>query len=130
MSDLQDIDLFKSIFQSSLEGIIVVDLDGIIIKSNSASEKLFGYKAGKLLNQKVECLIPNKFKKNYESHREKYKVKPIELHLGQDLELWGLKKGGSKFPLEINLNPTKIEGKLFVIAFVTDTTSQKKTAKN
>lgn len=129
MSDLQDIDLFKSIFQSSLEGIIVLDLDGIIIKANLASEKLFGYKVGKLINQKVECLIPDKFKKNYESHRKKYKVKPIALHLGQDLELWGLKKDSSKFPLEINLNPTRIEGKLFVIAFVSDTTAQKKTAK-
>jgi PAS domain S-box-containing protein len=46
------------------------------------------------------------------------------------LELWGLKRDGSKFPLEINLNPTRIEGKLFVIAFVTDTTSQKKQQKN
>ena len=68
-------------------------------------------------------------KKNYESYRDKYKVKPIVLHLGPDLELWGLKRDGSIFPLEINLNPTRIEGKLFVIAFVTDTTSQKKTAK-
>ncbi|MFT5673434.1 MAG: PAS domain S-box-containing protein [Polaribacter sp.] len=129
MSDLQDIDLFKNIFQSSLEGIIVVDLEGIIIKANSASENLFGYKAGELINQKVECLIPDKFKKNHEAYREKFKIKPIALHLGQDLELWGLKKDGSKFPLEINLNPTRIEGNLFVIAFVTDTTSQKKTAK-
>ena len=129
MSDLQDIDLFKNIFQSSLEGIIVVDLEGIIIKANSASENLFGYKAGELITQKVERLIPDKFKKNHETHREKFKGKPITLHLGQDLELWGLKKDGSKFPLEINLNPTRIEGKLFVIAFVMDTTSQKKTAK-
>lgn len=129
MSDLQDIDLFKNIFQSSLEGIIVVDLEGIIIKANSASENLFGYKAGELITQKVERLIPDKFKKNHETHREKFKGKPIALHLGQDIELWGLKKDGSKFPLEINLNPTRIEGKLFVIAFVMDTTSQKKTAK-
>jgi PAS domain S-box-containing protein len=129
VSDLQDIDLFKNIFQSSLEGIIVVDLEGIIIKANSASENLFGYKAGELITQKVERLIPDKFKKNHETHREKFKGKPIALHLGQDIELWGLKKDGSKFPLEINLNPTRIEGKLFVIAFVMDTTSQKKTAK-
>jgi PAS domain S-box-containing protein len=87
VSDLQDIDLFKSIFQSSSEGIIVVDLDGIIIKANSASENLFGYKAGELIKQKVECLIPNKFKKNHELFREKYKVKPIVLNLGPDLEL-------------------------------------------
>lgn len=85
--DLQDIDLFKNIFQSSLESIIVVDLEGIIIKANSSSENLFGSKAGELINQKVECLIPDKFKKNHESHREKYKVKPIVLHLGPDLEL-------------------------------------------
>tara|TARA_B100000809_G_C15140796_1_gene533238 strand:+ start:9112 stop:10749 length:1638 start_codon:yes stop_codon:yes gene_type:complete len=129
VSNHQDINLFKTIFQSSEEGIIVVDLNGIIMKANPAGEKLFGYKAGELINQKAESLIPQNFKKNHEAHRRKYKVKPLPLLLGQDSELFGLKKDGFKFPLEISLNPTKIEGKLFVIAFVMDTTEQKKTAK-
>jgi PAS domain S-box-containing protein len=64
--DLQDIDLFKNIFQSSLEGIIVLDLEGIIMKANSASENIFGYKAGELINQKVECLL-NKVRIQLES---------------------------------------------------------------
>ncbi|WP_452228081.1 PAS domain-containing sensor histidine kinase [Lacinutrix sp. MEBiC02404] len=126
---LQDTDLFKSIFQSSVEGILVVDADGFIIKANPASEQLFGYNEGELIHQKVESLIPKKFKKNHQSHREGYIAKPKARRMGLDLELWGLKKDDSQFPLEISLSPTTIKGKQVVIAFVMDITEQKKTEK-
>ncbi|TXD48629.1 PAS domain-containing sensor histidine kinase [Polaribacter sp. IC073] len=128
-NQLQDIDLFKSIFQSSVEGILVVDVEGIIIKANPASEKLFDYNKGELINQKVENLIPNKFKKNHQNHREGYIAKPKARRMGQDLDLWGLKKNGSQFQLEISLSPTIIKGEQFVIAFIIDTSKQKKTEK-
>ena len=127
--ELQDIDLFQSIFQSSVEGILVVDVDGIIIKANPASEELFGYDAGELIEQKVESLMPKKFKKNHQSHRKGYVAKPKARRMGQDLELWGLKKNGSQFPLEISLSPTIIKEKQFVIAFIIDTSKQKKTER-
>lgn len=59
----EDTDLFQSIFESSVEGILVVDSAGIIIKANPASEQLFGYDSGELITQKVENLIPKKFKR-------------------------------------------------------------------
>lgn len=61
--ELQGLKFFQGVFQSSLEGILVVDIDGIIIKANPASEQLFGYNTGELISQKVESLIPDKFKK-------------------------------------------------------------------
>lgn len=127
--ELQDIELFQGIFQSSVEGILVVGANGIIIKANPASEQLFGYKEGDLIAQKVERLIPNKFKKKHKSHREGYKVKPTARQMGQNLELWGLKKDGSKFPLEISLSPTTIEQKQVVIAFVRDISEREKIEK-
>ncbi|EPR72343.1 sensor histidine kinase [Winogradskyella psychrotolerans RS-3] len=118
--ELQDIELFQGIFQSSVEGIIVVDANGIIIKANPASEQLFGYQSGKLITQKVEHLIPNKFKKKHKGHREGYIVKPKARRMGRNLDLWGLKKDGSQFPIEISLSPTTIEQKQVVIAFIID----------
>jgi PAS domain S-box-containing protein len=120
-----DIDIFKNIFESSVNGILVVDADGIIIKANHAIEQLFGYSPGELLKQKLEILIPNKFKKVHQSHREGYLVKPKARLMGAGLELWGLKKDGSQFPLEISLSPTKIKEKQVVVAFVMDCAKRK-----
>lgn len=127
--DLQDIELFQGIFQSSVEGILVVSADGIIIKANPASEQLFGYKERELILKKVESLIPNKFKEKHKSHREKYVVKPKARQMGQNLELWGLKKDGSQFPVEISLSPTTIDQKQVIIAFVRDISEREKIEK-
>ncbi|AUC84638.1 hybrid sensor histidine kinase/response regulator [Polaribacter sp. ALD11] len=129
-NQLQDTDLFQSIFHSSVEGILVVDAEGVIIKANPASEQLFGYKIGELIEKKVESLIPEKFKKNHKSHREGYIIKPKARRMGQDLELWGLKKDGSQFQLEISLSPATVKEEHVVIAFIIDVTELKKTEKN
>ena len=122
---LQDLNIFKSIFKSSLEGILVVDDNGIIIKANPACEKLFGYNPGELIHQNEESIIPEKIKKHQKNHREDCRAKPRARTMVKDLELWGLKKDGSQLPLEISLTPTKIEGKQVVIIFVNDITEQK-----
>ncbi|MCL5129287.1 PAS domain-containing sensor histidine kinase [Algibacter sp. L4_22] len=127
--ELQGLEFFQDIFQSSVEGILVVDSDGIIIKANPASEELFGYKTRELITQKVENLIPNKFKINTKSHREGYIVKPKTRTMSQNLDLWGLKKNGSQFPLEISLTPTIIKQKQVVIAFIIDISKREEIEK-
>ncbi|QRM90800.1 PAS domain S-box protein [Lacinutrix sp. WUR7] len=124
IDELKDNILFKSIFHSSVEGILVINDSGVIIKANPASEQMFGYNKQELINKTVEDLIPNQFKKNHKSHRDKYSKKPKSRRMGLDLDLWGLKKDGSQFPLEISLSPTEIENKQLVIAFVIDITER------
>ncbi|MEM5565052.1 PAS domain S-box protein [Psychroserpens sp. AS72] len=124
IDELKDNVLFKSVFQSSVEGIMVIDNAGVIIKANPASEQMFGYNTQELINTTVENLIPNKFRKNHESHRTKYSKKPKTRSMGMGLDLWGLKKDGSQFPLEISLSPTEIDNKQYVIAFIIDITER------
>jgi PAS domain S-box-containing protein len=123
---LQDIDLLNSIFQSSIEGILVLDADDMILKCNLASEKLFGYETRELISQKIENLIPNKFKKIHQAAKEENNASTKTSNIVEDLESWGLKKDGSKFPLKINVKPTIIKGKQVIIAFIVDVTVQKK----
>jgi PAS domain S-box-containing protein len=129
MGNLQNTDLFKNIFEVSVNGILVVDVGGVIMKANPASERLFGYKLGELIQQKVADLIPNKFQKkqqnNSQRHFDIHKVKRIE----EDLDLFGLKEDGSQFPLEISLRTTSMDGKEVVIAFITDITAREKIEK-
>ncbi|WP_111707690.1 PAS domain S-box protein [Lutibacter citreus] len=104
MDSLNENVIFQHVFQSSLEGILVIDNNGNIIKTNPASEQLFGYNKNELIQKKVDSLIPKILKK----------TKYIEQHLN----LWGIKKDGSQFPLELNLNSIEIEKKQVLIAFI------------
>ncbi|AWG23199.1 hypothetical protein FFWV33_17525 [Flavobacterium faecale] len=116
--------LFKNIFHSSVEGILVIDENGIIIKANPAGEQMFGYSSQELIHEDVENLIPSRFKNNHHSHRANYNSKPKARRMGHDLDLWGLKKDGTQFQLEISLSPTEIDNKKVVIAFIIDVTER------
>ncbi len=121
-----DSTLFKAIFESSVEGILVVAHDGSIQRANTAGESMFCYSQGELIGKKVETLIPQKFRNNHESYRIAYSKKPKARPMGQHLDLWGLRKDGSQFPLKISLSPANINGQQLVVTFVMDITEQKK----
>ena len=131
---LNDSELFKGIFQSSVEGILVVDEQGQIIKANPSIEKMFGYELGELVGKKVENLIPHQFEKSHENHRKGFAKSPSSRAMGKGEDLWGLKKDGVQIPLEISLSPTEIKDEHLVVAFVVDITerllAQKKAAIN
>jgi len=121
---ITDNDLFKGIFESSVEGILVVAKNGRIFKANASVEKMFGYKSGELLQKNVEELVPQELKKSHTSFRRDFSKAPTSRAMGRGGDLWGLKKDGTKIPLEISLNPTKINDELVVIAFVIDITDR------
>tara|TARA_R110001583_G_scaffold36536_6_gene120296 strand:- start:81712 stop:84987 length:3276 start_codon:yes stop_codon:yes gene_type:complete len=122
--EFKDNELYKGIFESSVEGILVVNHEGQIIKANPSVEMMFGYSSGALLHKKVEDLIPNKYKKSHRNHRKGFKEGPERRAMGKGGDLWGLKKDGLQFPVEISLSPTKIRHENVVIAFVIDITER------
>ena len=124
-----DTELFKAIFESSVEGILVVARDGTIQRANAAGEAMFGYLQGELIGKKVEALVPQDFRKNHTSHRAEYSQKPKARPMGKDLDLWGLRKDRSQFPLKISLSPIDIDGQPFVVAFVMDISERKKSER-
>jgi len=122
---LKEKDLFQSIFESSVEGILVVDFDGLLLKANPAAERTFGYNHGELINTKLENLVPYNFRKKHNVHRKKYAKNPVSRIMGRNETIWGLKKDGSQFPIEISLSPAVVNDKSVTIAFVIDATEQK-----
>lgn len=127
--EIQDIALFQGIFQASVEGILVVGTDGVILKTNPASQKLFGYTVGELIGQEIENLIPKKLAKKHKSLRKAYSIQPKTRKMGHNQKLWGLKKDGTQFPLEISLSPTTINQRQVIIAFVIDISEREKIEK-
>lgn len=116
----------QALFEYSSEGIIISNQKGTIINANPSSEKLFGYEKGQLINAKIEQLIPPRFAKNHESHREGYNQNPHSRSMGQNMTLYALRKDGTEFPVEVSLSHYKNKEELFVIAFVIDVSERKK----
>lgn len=113
-------------FQHATEGILVVNEQGEIIKINLSAEKLFGYEKNELLGKKIEKLVPKRFSKKHVDHRKDFNKHPQARSMGIGLELFGLKKDGTEFPLEISLNPYSTSKGNFVIAYIIDITIRKK----
>lgn len=115
----------EALFLYATEGILVVNEQGAIVSINPSAEKLFGYGKSELVGQRIEVLVPMRMAARHSQHREKYDQNPHPRSMGLGMELYGLKKDGSEFPVEISLSPySTAEGK-FTIGFIVDITHRK-----
>jgi two-component system sensor kinase FixL len=117
---------FSALFEFATEGIIVTNDKGLIVLANPAAERLFQYKEGELLGLPVETLIPKRYQGKHSSHREHFNQSPHPRRMGIGLDLYGLKKSGEEFPVEVSLSPFHTEEGEFVIAFIVDYTVRKR----
>lgn len=113
------------IFQYATMGILIVNENGTIVQVNPFAEKMFHYDKNELLGTKVESLIPKRFSIKHESHREVYNKSPHARIMGKQLELFGARKDGTEFPVDISLSPYKTTQGHFIVAFITDNTLRK-----
>lgn len=115
---------FEALFQYASSGILLVDQKGKIVMGNPSVETLFGYAAGEFTGNLVETLIPARYT-HHETHRLHYHENPHPRNMGLGLDLHGLKKDGTEFPVEVSLSPFRsVEGQ-FVVAFIVDNTKRK-----
>jgi len=122
MDSKQGID---AIFQFATEGILVTNEKSEIININPSAEKLFGFEKGELIGQKIEVLIPKRYTEKHVSHRDNFHQNPHARSMGEGMELYGAKKDGSEFPVEISLSPYSNEQGKFVVAFIIDISTRK-----
>ncbi len=119
------IDVYRLIFETSTEGILVCNKAGEIKMLNDSILQLFGYEREELIGQKIEVLLPKELKKSHVGRRDSYAQKPERKQMGAGRDLFGLKKNGDKLPLEISLNHMTIEDEFFVMALITDISKRK-----
>jgi len=122
MDSKQGID---AIFQYATEGILVTNEKSEIINANPSAEKLFGFEKGELIGQKIEVLIPKRYSEKHVSQRDNFQKNPHARSMGAGMELYGAKKDGSEFPVEISLSPYSNEQGKFVVAFIIDISTRK-----
>jgi PAS domain S-box-containing protein len=111
---------FRELLESTPDGIVMADQTGHIVLVNSQLEKLFGYQPGELRGKPVEMLLPAQFRQNHVGHRSHYFTAPRQRVMNADLDLTGLRKDGSEFPLEISLSPLRTDDGDFVLSAIRD----------
>jgi len=118
--------MFEGLFEFAPDAILVVNHKGGIMRVNKQTERLFGYSRNELLDKPLEILLPERFRKIHEEHSRKYMAEPHVRPMGRELELYGRRKDGGEFHVDVALGPLQIEQDLFVLAVVRDFTEFKK----
>ena len=117
---------FRDLLESVPDGIVMVNRDGRIVVCNAQAEHLFGYASGELRGQLVEVLLPQASRGAHVGHRSGYFAKPGPRAMGRGIELFGRRRDGSEFPVEISLSPLEAEAGTLVMSAIRDIGDRKK----
>jgi PAS domain S-box-containing protein len=115
----------ENLFEVSPDAIFVTDSDGVIRAANPRAVELFGHTETELIGQPIELLVPLRFRARHPSHRENFEAHPRARQMGAGLNLCGLRKDLSEFPVDILLKPIETPSGRVTISFVRDVTEQK-----
>ena len=124
------VERFRRLVDSAVDAIVGVDGEGRITLVNPQAEKLFGYSPGELLGKPIEILVPERFREAHVGHRVGYCLAPRQRPIGVGLDLFGRRKDGSEFPVEISLSSMETGEGLFVTAIIRDITERKQAELN
>ena len=117
---------FRSLFEFSPDAIIVSDREGKIAEVNGQVQKFFGYTREELINRPIESLVPDRFRGTHPLRRQEYSAHPRTRQMGIGLELYGRRKDGGEFPVDIMLSPVETPHGRVVLSVVRDLSEKKK----
>ena len=117
---------FRRVVESSPNAVVVVNAEGRMTLVNAQTEKLFGYARAELIGQPIELLVPARLRAGHPQHRSGFFAKPSARAMGAGRDLYGLRRDGHEFPVEIGLNPIETDEGLLVLGSIIDITERKR----
>src|SRR5438094_3723288 len=116
---------FQLVLDAAPNAMIMVDSAGVITFANASATTVFGYSLSELIGRHIETLIPERFRDRHVGDRKGFLSEPSSRAMGAGRDLFGRRKDGSEFPVEVGLNPIRTAEGLFVLASVIDITARK-----
>src|SRR6478609_2123505 len=116
---------FQLVVEAAPSAMVMVDATGAIVMVNAQAERMFGYTRTELLGQPIEMLVSPRYRVHHPGLREGFYGEPRARPMGAGRELYGLKKDGSEFPVEIGLNPIETDEGMMVLSAIVDITERK-----
>jgi diguanylate cyclase (GGDEF)-like protein/PAS domain S-box-containing protein len=117
---------FRSLFTSAPLGVVAVNDKGTMVMTNPSLEALFGYALGELYGKPLEVLLPKRLRHRHALHRQQFSASPHHRAMGTGLDLLGLRKDGSEFPLEASLTSLQLDRETLAVAFIVDISERKR----
>ena len=118
--------IFRGLLESAPDAMVIVDAKGNIALVNGQTERLFGYQREEMVGKPMELLMPERFRGRHVSERMNYVKEPRARAMGSGLELFGRRKEGSEFPVEISLCPLRTDAGMLISSAIRDISDRKR----
>jgi PAS domain S-box-containing protein len=117
---------FRLAVESCPSGMVMIDRTGKVVLVNTEVERLFGYRRDELIGLSADILVPMRLRSQHVRHREGFIRHPETRRMGAGRDLFGLRKDGTEFPVEVGLNPIQTSEGLLVLSVIVDISERKR----
>ncbi|GLS27013.1 PAS domain-containing sensor histidine kinase [Marinibactrum halimedae] len=123
-------DVLQAVMKTVIDGLIIIDQNGIILAFNDSASRIFGYKSSEVLNKNVKILMPDPYHSEHDQYLSNHLKTGIKKVIGKGREIIARRKSGEQFPMELGVNGMELDGEKFFVGTIRDISERKLAEKD